>query len=320
MNTDNTASNNSQPNGTADTTDANPPAKAGVAATIIVVVLGILAFAIGFLLVHFTVPKPTVKSNVANCAPQTNAVQSEAVAMSDVETEGNDESRSDAASAEDETMSPDASGGLPEVPPGATPDGIRLDGAPLYFKCWVKSSDSGSSKECDRLRVLEKRMVTRLYVVDECRQQHAGEKDLGLLSLGANLDFSDNTISFWSGPSSTIANAQKIGNCVRQKLAGLPLSSISHKHEKYRIFFSVDFFDVEERQQMLERKRKNGREVTVSMDNVNVREEPVDGASLGRISSDSKVIFLKKNDTKEWCQVLTPSNRIGWMICDALKL
>lgn len=301
--------------------DALPQNKASrLISTLVIAGLGVLSFAIGFLLVHFIVPK-TDSGNTSVCAePGTDDarpsdVDEEAAAADAPEDADNATSPSET----DESVTPDMSGGLPEVPPGATPDGVRLDGVPLYFKCWVKATDSGSSKECDRLRVLEKRMATRLYVVDECRQKYAeGEK--GLLSLGANLNFSDNTISFWSGPSSTIASASKIGNCVRSALAGLPLSSISHRHEKYRLFFTVEFFDPEQRAELMAKKRKNGREVEVTMDKVNVREEPVDGSSLGRISTGSKVILLKKNETKEWCQVLTPNNREGWMICEALKL
>ncbi|MBN2715864.1 MAG: SH3 domain-containing protein [Deltaproteobacteria bacterium] len=296
--------------------------KSGMLHKIIITVLGVASFAIGFLLVHFVIPGVTAPESEAGCdIPATTVVADGTTAESDsIDENEATQSADDLEDASDEALSPDAPGGLPEVPPWATPDGIRLDGAPLYFKCWVRADDTGSSKECDRLRVLEKRMATRLYVVDECRKIHGSETDLGLLSLGANLNFADNTISFWSGPSSTIAGAQKIGNCVRGKLAGLPLSNIAHKHEKYRIFFSVDFFDIKQREQMLTRLRSKGREVQVTMDKVNVREEPVDGASLGRISSDSKVIFLKKNETKDWCQILTPGNRIGWMICDALKL
>ena len=287
---------------------------------IIIVVLGIASFAIGFLLVHFTIPKGAAEGNDGNCTQRENVAADENAPAADESELGDVEDNEDQPYDADETMAADASGGIPEVPPGATPDGIRLDGAPLYFKCWVRADDTGSSKECDRLRVLEKRMATRLYVIDECKQKFAGENERGLLSLGANLNFADNSISFWSGPSSTIAGAQKVGNCVRQKLAGLPLSSVAHKHEKYRIFFTVNFFDPKQREQQLARLRKSGREVQVTMDKVNVREEPIDGASLGRISSDSKVVFLKKNDTKEWCQVLTPNNRTGWMICKALKL
>ncbi len=288
--------------------------------TLVIGGLGVLSFAIGFLLVHFIVPKTDSGNTSAACAePRTDALPSDVEEEAEVTDAPQGADDENGQSEADESAAQDVSAGLPEVPPGATPDGIRLDGVPLYFKCWVKATDSGSSKECDRLRVLEKRMATRLYVVDECRQKYAeGEK--GLLSLGANLNFSDNTISFWSGPSSTIASASKIGNCVRSALAGLPLSSISHKHEKYRLFFTVEFFDPEQRAQLMAKKRKNGREVEVTMDKVNVREEPVDGSSLGRISTGSKVILLKKNESREWCQVLTPNNREGWMICEALKL
>ncbi|MBN2344208.1 MAG: SH3 domain-containing protein [Deltaproteobacteria bacterium] len=300
--------------------DADATVTGSNASAIWVIVLGIASFALGFALVHVTLPDaPSADSEPKNCGAAAAPSHENPVSSESVETSDAPDDASDEASDDPTDLSAAGAGGLPEVPPAPTPDGIRMDGAPLYYKCWA-SGDASGTKECDRLRVLEKRMATRLYVVDECKKAHGKDDAPGLLSLGANLDFSDNTIKFWSGPSSTLDNASKIGNCVRQKLAGLPLYSVDHKYEKYRMFFSIDFFDPKQRERMLAQKRKKGRQVQVVKDKVNVREEPVDGASIGRISSDSTVTLLKKNDTGDWCNVLTPSNREGWMICDALKL
>lgn len=290
------------------------PQRTKNSAPFVIIALAIVAFAVGFLLVHLTLPEQHKKNSLqTDCTPPQNELSP----------------KKQTAAAQDESIPAtptempkftNESGGLPEVPPAPTPNGVRLEGAPLYFKCWADKNDSAGSKECDRLRILEKRMATRLYVIHDCKMSLSNESEFGLLSLGANLDFTDNSIKFWSGPSSTVANASKIGNCIRQKLAGLPLHSVSHKFEKYRIFFTVDFFDSKQRERVLAQKRKKGRRVKVIMDKVNVREQPVDGASIGRISSNSEVTLLKKNKEGDWCHVLTSSNKEGWMICSSLKL
>lgn len=282
--------------------------------SIIIALLGMGSFAIGFLLVHFALPAPPPDAD----AHKNNTCASTEPSPVTHDTEPN--LHTEEIEAPEPDQSADAPGGLPEVPPAPTPDGLRIDGAPLYYKCWADGDDAAGSKDCDRLRVLEKRMHTRLYVVHECKLAHGSESDHGLLSLGANLDFASNSITFWSGPSSTLANAAKIGNCIRQKLAGIPLFNIDHKYGKYRLFFSVDFFDPKQRERQLAQKRQKGRQVKVIKDKVNVRETPVDGASIGRISSDSTVTFLKKSEAGDWCLVLTPNNREGWMICSALGL
>ena len=277
---------------------------------ILIVGLAALSFALGFFIVHMALPRNPAAAPAADCK---EPAESQPIEIANFPTAQED---TDAAPEDGESLA-DQGSALPEVPPGPTPDGLRIDGVPLYFKCWNTPEDT--TRECDRLRVLEKRMNTRLYVVHECAKEYSDLKP-GILSLGANLDYGDNSIKFWSGPSSTIANHDKVGNCLRTKLAGLPIYGIDHKYYGYRIFFTVEFFDPEQRAREIARKRNTGREVQVTMDRVNVREEPVDGPSLGRISSDSKVVFLKKNETKDWCYVITPSNREGWMICDALKL
>ncbi|MBN2804513.1 MAG: hypothetical protein JXR91_15565, partial [Deltaproteobacteria bacterium] len=269
----------------------------------LIILMAILSFGGGFLLVHFTLPRtsiiPTQKSTCNKSDQPEDVLNHDDVAVTEPE-ETKDETSSEADLKDENSGNATA---LPEIIPGPTPDGIKIDGAALYYKCW---DDNGNEqKECERLTVLEKRMATRLYVVDRCKKEFAND-ELGLLSLGANLDFNDNTISFWSGPSSTIEGAKKIGNCVRLKLAGIPIYGINHNFSKYRIFFTIDFFDIQQRERELAKIRKKGREVEVIKDRVNVREEPVTGASLGRINSDSKVIFLGKDETKEWCKVLTP--------------
>jgi hypothetical protein len=201
-----------------------------------------------------------------------------------------------------------------EVPPGRTPKGVRVSGTPLYLRCWDSKGEPRAGKNCDSLRVLEKRFANRLYVVDRCKRRHSGEEATGVLSLGVNIDFEKRAISFWSGPSSEIEKARKIGTCIRRDLAGLPLHDIHHEHDRYRLFFSVRFEGPERQQE----EREPGKSVEVTKDHVRVRRRPEDGYVLGKISSGHRVTLIDRED--DWCRVITPNRYRGWMICDALAL
>jgi hypothetical protein len=206
----------------------------------------------------------------------------------------------------------------PEVPPGRTPRGVVIADAPRYLKCWDQGGTLHRFPACDSLELLEKRLGTRLYVLDRCKRRHAGDEAEGELSLGMQVDFAERAISFWSGPSSTVEEANAIGTCVRRDLAGLPIHEIEHKFERYVAFFTVIFRDPERLEQELRQKRRRGRVVDVVKDHVRMRKEPVNGYVFGKISSGNSVHLLEKKN--EWCRVITPGDREGWMICDALDL
>jgi hypothetical protein len=162
-------------------------------------------------------------------------------------------------------------------------------------------------------------MSTRLYKITECKKRY--EKDaLGSLSLGAFVDFNKMTIKFWSRPSSTFEHSEEIGKCIKRELAGLPLYSIEHNYDQYRLFLTVDFIDYKKRAAELALKKRRSKLVPVIKDKVNIRMAPVDGASIGRISSDSRVYLLKRDKKTGWCRIITPKDNEGWMICDALGL
>lgn len=217
----------------------------------------------------------------------------------------------------------------PEVPPGRTPDNVTLDGNAFYLKCWDGNGAETPGESCDRLSVFEKRVATRLYVVDRCKLQHTDKKSAGKLSLGVEVDFEKSALSFWNGPSSTLENAAKIATCLRSELNGLPIQGVSHKYARYRMFYTVLFGDpkratVGEKSESaapaVENPAKNlpiGKTVTVLKDQVRVRKSPVDGDVIGKIAKDNQVKLLKKKG--EWCQVMTPNNNEGWMICEALS-
>jgi hypothetical protein len=212
----------------------------------------------------------------------------------------------------------------PEVPPGKTPDGLTLDGGAFVLKCWSNDGVEIAGEGCDRLELLEKRFSTRLYVIDECRIKAAGGSASGKLSVAAEVDFQKMAVSFWNGASSDIREATAIGSCLRDRLAGLPLGGIEHKHARYRLFFTVLFGDAAEKKQQAEAAKAaafvagKGKLVNVVKDRVRVRKVPVDGEILGRIGTGTQVRLLERKEG--WCHVITPNRNEGWMTCDALEL
>jgi hypothetical protein len=241
-----------------------------------------------------------------------------AAAAADDSTINNSETADEASA--DEATAP------AEVPPGKTPENVTLDGSAFYLKCWDGNGQETPGDSCDKLSVFEKRMATRLYVVDSCKQKHAGAKASGKLSLGIEIDFDKAAVSFWNGASSDLENAAKVAVCLRSELNGLPIQGFDHKFSRYRMFFTVLFGDakgaaatktpvVSENEPT--KNLPKGKLVTVVKDQVRVRKSPVDGEIVGKLGKDNQVKLLKKKDG--WCQVLTPNNNEGWMICDALS-
>lgn len=208
----------------------------------------------------------------------------------------------------------------PTVPPGRTPPGVALDGDGFYIKCWDKEGREHPGNACDRMSTFEKRFATRLYVVDECRKASLGEEATGKLSLGVELDLSSMTLSYWTGPSTEIPGGNKIATCLRTKLAGLPIHGLTHEYDRYRMFFTVLFGNPQGKKQEKPTREvvaKKGTARQVVKDRVRVRKTPIDGEIIGKINSGNQVQFLSQKG--DWCQVLTPNNNRGWMICDALS-
>jgi hypothetical protein len=126
-----------------------------------------------------------------------------------------------------------------EVPPGKRPDGVSVVGAPLYLRCWDSPGDIHAGKDCERLRVFEKRFANRLYIIDRCKRRPTDDAVEGKLSIGVDVNFEEKRLNFWSGPSTDLPNANAIGTCLRRELAGLPLHGIQPSFPKYRIYFPI---------------------------------------------------------------------------------
>jgi hypothetical protein len=303
-----------------------------------VLVLAVVSFVLGFgLVVFFLGPKSSeppdldLGQNTTSESPSfTPVTAEEAPSAGGGYAPGSgenplmaDQDTGDQGAAE---KAPDEGDAPSEVPPGRTPEGVGLKGDAFYLKCWDSSGAEVAGSACDRLTVLEKRFSTRLYVVDKCKQQHAGEKSEGKLSLGVEVNFDEPSISYWNGASSDIDGAAKIATCLRDELAGLPIHSMDHKHSRYRLFFTVIFGKGAAKaaaptkpapEQPSDKPPSKGKTVDVIKDQVRVRKTPVDGDIIGKISSGNQVRLVGQK--QGWCEIITPNNNRGWMICDALS-
>ncbi|MDJ0766709.1 MAG: SH3 domain-containing protein [Myxococcota bacterium] len=294
-----------------------------------VLIIAITSFLLGFGLVILFF-KPTTSSSATNTAAPLDEVPSAAhnvaPAVGRETTAGDryappDPISAGAGEAEAQHNGPLEGDAPPEVPPGRTPAGVMLDGEGFYLKCWDRDGKEIPGTRCDRLRILEKRFSTRLYVVDDCKKKQSNPDATGKLSLGVEVDFEKKSLSFWNGASSDIEGAADIATCLRTALNGLPIHGFIPKYERYRIFFSVLFGISKDRASQKKpdkqpTKLRKGKMVDVVKNHVRVRESPKDGRIIGKISSGSQVKLLQKKG--DWCRVITPNNNEGWMICDAL--
>jgi hypothetical protein len=297
-----------------------------------ILVLALVSFAAGFALVFlFLRPTPPDAADEQPDYPEQPGEPSEpgaggGYAPADPQAGGDQASGGGYAPTGDDegAQEPDEGAALPEVKPGKTPDGVVIDGDAFYLKCWDSDGVEHPGKDCDKLPVFVKRFSTRLYVVDKCRRDKAGETAAGKLSVAMEIDFQQMKISFWSGASSDIKNAQGIGACLKSTLAGLPIHGIDHKNVRYRMFFTVLFGGAATKKKQHEAAKEakfvagKGKLVDVVKDHVRVRKSPKDGEILGKISSGNQVRLLEKK--AGWCHVYTPNKTEGWMICDALDL
>lgn len=292
-----------------------PTKPRGTTAEIVkVLILAAISFVAGFALIFFFL-RPSAPDIPANELPQT---------ASDLSAQGEGAETPNTPAPKE---SPKTSSVAP-VPPGETPDGLSQSGQPHYLKCWDKTGIETDGNKCDRLIKLENRFTERLYVVNECTNEHSGDHASGKLVVACEVNFHNKTISFWSGASSNVRNASDIGDCLRNKLAGLPIEAIGHNFSRYRIYFPIEFSTAKMDVAISDTQKPStgasvppsgaGRLVNVIKDRVRVRKTPVNGAPIGKISSGNQVRLLKQQG--EWCHIVTPNSNEGWMICNALQI
>lgn len=281
-----------------------------------VLILAIVSFVAGFALIYFFL-RPSAPEVTKEQLPIAEATP----------VNGNDTPDTPVATTGKEPRK----SSVPAVPPGETPDGVSQTTEPHYLKCWDNTGIENDGEKCDRLLKLENRFTERLYVVDECKNKEAGEATTGKLVIASEVNFDSGNISFWNGAASDIRNASNIGDCLRNQLAGLPLEAIGHTFSRYRIFFTVEFGSPRRSATVASTDTPagnvdtpsapppgEGKMVDVIKDRVRVRKLPVNGEPIGKISSGNQVRLLKQENG--WCNIVTPNNNEGWMICTALQL
>ena len=296
-----------------------PRTKAATGEIIKVLVLAVVSFISGFALIFFFLRPSAPEVNPDELPPD-----SRAPIPADADTPDTPPPSSSASTGKNS--------GKPSLPPGETPAGVSQTGDPHYLKCWDNTGIESDGTKCDRLLKLENRFTERLYVVDECKNKMAGDAAGGKLVVASEVNFDTGNISFWNGAASDIRSASDIGDCLRERLSGLPIESIDHDFSRYRIYFSVEFgappapaavADAAGDPAMdftsgpSEPPPGSGKMVDVIKDRVRVRKAPVNGEPIGKISSGNKVRLLKQQNG--WCNVVTPNNNEGWMICTALQ-
>jgi len=294
-------------------------------------IIALVSFAVGFALVYLLLmpsqPGDDESTEIASVSSQTNDDQAATPTGEAYAPDAPATAQEGYAPVEaNESDKPAVNEGdlPPELPPGKTPDGVVKDGDAFYLKCWSEDGIEHKGSECDKLNVIEKRFSTRLYVVNKCKVQKAGEDTHGKLSVASEIDFTKTKISFWTGASSDLPNASQVGSCLRESLAGLPIHGVKHKFARYRMFYTVLFGKAAQKKNADIAAAKasfisgKGRLVNVVKNHVRVRKTPVDGDIIGKISTGSQARFLKKKD--DWCKIITPNGNQGWMICNALEL
>lgn len=212
---------------------------------------------------------------------------------------------------------------------------LKLGGEPFYWRCW----DSGSTTplhegDCDRMRPFERLIASRLGVVARCYERLDRPDATGVLSLAVEVDFGPTpppdaatktkapakapagdagaagSIRFWSSQSTTLEGAEAIINCIRRDLDEIPLDGITHRRQKYTIFFPIEFLGTAD--------DEGGTPVELVLDKVRLREAPENGKIVARLRKGEPVRVLEVREG--WARVKTADAQEGWLYVDAIKL
>ena len=214
----------------------------------------------------------------------------------------------------------------PSLPTGPTPPGLALaDEPPFYFRCWDQSGKQKKPEECDPLRVFEKRLASRLYVVHRCKESSVGPEPQGRFSLGVDVDFKDKKLNFWSGSSTEIENGTRIAACLRRDFAGIPLDGISHQYERYTVFFTLIFGKEGGKPAKVKAKApsdspdiKPGKTALVKWSRANLRASPDGSAEVKtKLEKGAKVRVMQIKE--DWVRVKGPAGEEGWISIDGLE-
>lgn len=89
---------------------------------------------------------------------------------------------------------------------------------------------------CDRLPALDQHFAARSAQIAACAQGARGR-----LTFIMDLRFSNQHVSAWGGPASTVANAGVVSLCVRRATAPLPLAGVPHANDRYIVSIPIEW-------------------------------------------------------------------------------
>ncbi len=191
-------------------------------------------------------------------------------------------------------------------------------GAPHYWRCFNTGNQEPLFEEaCGRLRPLERRVASHLSAVVRCYQRLDMHHKTGTLSLAIDFDFAGideegshatGKMRFWSGRSSTLDGADGMITCIRSRLSDLSLRGIEHAHERYTIFFPVEFQTL----------AGQGTPAEIVLDKVRLRREPVKGKIIARLKQGEPVVIYQVHDG--WAKLRTVDRREGWVFAPAITI
>lgn len=187
-------------------------------------------------------------------------------------------------------------------------------GEPFYHRCWSEGeADAGSVEgdRCGRLPPLERYVASRISLAERCRDQSSRPVAEGSLSLGVELDFASGRLRTWSGPSSTLENAQEVATCIRRGLDAEVTEAWPHRFARYRVFFTFRFGEEVEAA-----AADAGAPTRLKLDRVRLRERPEKGRILARLREGELVYELEHEGG--WVRIRTADGREGWVFEPAI--
>ena len=213
----------------------------------------------------------------------------------------------------------------PEVapPPAATEAADRLK----LSEAQIVSCRDAKGNKMEACGALEFDRVARgrLQALAACPGAPSGT---GTLSLGFELDFRANKIAkIDSGKSTTLddAAAKALLQCAEQEFASASLSDLKHDHERYTVFYRVEFLSqaalaqaVEGGDAGAEATSASGR-ATVTWEVAILRSTPKEGDIVARILRGTRVVVTGRQG--DWYKVrYDAKGNEAWVFKSAIGL
>ncbi len=208
-----------------------------------------------------------------------------------------------------------------EAPPAAKSRG------PAVGELQVTSCKDRKQKHvepCDSI-AFDRLARPRLVALGECE---GAERMNGVLSLGFELDFASGAIErVASGKSTSLRQAESdsLVDCAKKQFAGLELGGIEHQHDRYTLFYRIEFVSSENEEQGAAKDEAvavtpaSGK-ATVSWDVALVRSAPSrDGKVVARILSGTRVVVTGRNG--DWYEIkYDAKGNQGWVFRTAIGM